>query len=205
MLPLTNWSQYLGMAAAPGQITNPGEADQFMAALHQYDPNARWNAVASGGGEGGSGGESLNQLVYDNSKLPLNVTGQPGLIGIARGTPGSGERLVNPNAVQQDPIYGPVTNWRNLQEKGPSMVDVLGPLLVGGFAGALGGFGMLGSIMSKLPNVAQIGAGMLNQGAGAAPVPMGNVAPENGVQSLQQLTPQQLMMLRLIRQQGGGT
>ncbi len=71
------------------------------------------------------------------------------------------------------------------------MVDILGPLLVGGFAGlAGGGLGMMGNLVSKAPQLLNSLSPLL--GGGGAPT----------------MTPQQLFLLQLLamrnQQSGGG-
>jgi len=157
-LPLTGWSTYLGATQASPIAANdldPQASQAFLQAVRQYDPNAQWVGTTTGDGN------QAYYLQYDNNRLPTNVTGAHGLTNIARGTPGSGERLLNPNAVAQDPTYGPVTNWRNLAERGPSLVDVIGPMLVSGLMG-VGAAGGLSGLFSGAASANPIGYGVGN-------------------------------------------
>jgi hypothetical protein len=136
----------LGNGTAIGGGNTTASAEDMQRALafaKQYDPNASIDWEGQG-----------QFLKFNNALMPQNVLGGRGIEGIARGTPGSGEKLANPDAVLDDPIFGRVTAPQNLREKGPSMVDILGPLMVGGFAGlAGGGLGLLGNAVSKAPGM----------------------------------------------------
>lgn len=222
---LPNWSQYLGMGnldtdARDATFTTSAGWQQMLKWAQQYDPSA---SLGTGSlADGGMG----TRLIFDNSKLPQNVTGGHGIENISRGTPGSGERLANPDAVAQDPVYGAVTNWRNLQEKGPSMVDILGPILVGAAtmggsllgtapgmlaagadaagSGALaaGGAGYSGAGSQFWSSLLQKAPGLLNSASNAFSNPTGPSAP----QQTTGMSPEMLALLRALQQQqqGGG-
>ncbi len=161
--------------------TSTQDLEQALGFARRYDPNASIGWTPEG-----------NQYVnFNNALMPQNALGGHGIEGIARGVAGSGERLRSPGSVIDDPIFGRVTTPQNLAEKGPSMVDILGPLLVGGFAGlAGGGLGMMGNLVSKAPQLLNSLSPLL--GGGGAPT----------------MTPQQLFLLQLLamrnQQSGGG-
>ncbi len=178
--------------------------------VKQYDPNASLQWM------GESGGQYLN---FNNSLLPQNVLGGHGIERIARGTPGSGERLAVPGAVVDDPIYGRVTTPQNLQEKGTSMVDIIGPLMVaaatmgGGLAGLAPGMAAAGFDAAGSGAFAAGGSGTFGAGAGAFSGSAGNLlqrAMSQGPRALSgmgqkpTLTPQQMMLLRLLAMRGRG-
>lgn len=141
----------------------------------QFDPNASIGWTPEG-----------NQYVnFNNSLLPQNVLGGRGIEGIAR-MPGSGERLGNKGLTFNDPTFGQVTAPWNLQENGPSMVDILGPMIVGGLAGlGGGGFNLISSLMQKGPGLLSNFSNLMGGG--------GNT-----------MSPQQLMLLRLMSMRNGG-
>ncbi len=192
-LPYNLWSVLgTGTGLGGGDANTTGQDLQSALGFAQkYDPNASIGWTPEG-----------NQYVnFNNSLLPQNVLGGHGIENIARGVAGSGERLGNPNLVLDDPVYGRVTAPQNLREKGPSMVDILGPMLVGGsvmgfplLAGALSGgvlggtagsLGFMGNAMTKAP-------GLLNNMFGGGQG--GGLSPQM----------QMLMQLLAARQGGGG-
>lgn len=130
------------------------QAQQFLAGLHKYDPNASF--VQSTMGESGS---PIWHLQFDESKLPGGSLGG-GNVDMNAGdyapmystpndhgetfdqyraaNPGAGNfrgTLFNPNAITNDPLYGNVTSPNNINwaKDNHSMLDTLGPLLVGAF------------------------------------------------------------------------
>lgn len=183
----------LGNGAGIGGVDPNASAQDLQGTLDwvkQFDPNAS------------IGWEGQNQrLNFDNSLLPQNALGGHGILGIARGTPGSGEKLAAPGAVLDDPTYGRVTAPDNLREKGPSMVGILGPLLVGA---SVGGFPALFSALSG----GAIGGGAASLGfagnaALKAPQFLNNAADMFGGNQ-PTMSPQMMALLRLLSVNGGG-
>ncbi len=201
----------LGNGAGIGGVDPNASAEDFQNALgwvRQFDPNAS------------IGWEGQNQrLNFNNALLPQNVLGGHGILGIARGTPGSGERLAMPGAVVDDPVYGRVTTPQNLQEKGTSMVDIIGPLMVaaatmgGGLAGLAPGMAAAGFDTAGSGAFAAGGSGTFGAGAGAFGGSTGNILQRvmsqgpralSGMGQKPTLTPQQMMLLRLLAMRGRG-
>ena len=163
------WGQS-GQMYGPGQTySDPAAAQSALAAALQYDPNARLGTVSTFNGNDPS---TEQQLIMDPSKLPQAQT--PGLVPyIGTGWGGNGpSTLANPNLVRNDPNWGPMTIPQNIRSRNDSTwLDTVGPLLVGGAIGLGGGFSMLGSLLSKLPNVAQMASGMLQRPTVSAMTP----------------------------------
>jgi len=176
---------------------NSPRAQAMLAELQKLDPNAQFVATQLGG-EGGSGqvGYTLN---FDASKLPsLDGTGQ---LSTAHTGVGTGStfiprfstvqdrmKLAAPGAVGDSPVYGKVTDNRNIiQEAG--LLDYLGPAAVMLFGTIMSGGAMtpLMKALLKAPqtlaNIDRGGnplAAVLSLAGGATGIPggstIGNVA-----------------------------
>lgn len=133
----------------------------MLAALQKYDPNAAFVA-SDAGGEGGSGqvGYTLN---FDPRLLPgASGSGQlgKGAAGVGTGntfmpqfsTVQEHMQLANPAAVGNSPVYGKITDNRNIEQPA-SLLDTLGPM-------AVAAFGMFAPMA--------FGAAGLGMGSGAA-------------------------------------
>ena len=175
------WGYFGGMEGGGAYMdydpTNTDMGKQFLDAVHKYDPNAAFVSQGALGGEGGSGQQTWI-FQGDRSKIPFyqhdhlmdmnegdfnpmyygNPAANPGyspseMAQYAQQHPHSFDRsqLYNPNAIGNDPILGQVTDRRNLRPQGRTLLDILGPLAVGGFGSLLGGGGMLASLLQKAP------------------------------------------------------
>lgn len=122
---------------------NSARAQQMLASLRQYDPNAAF--VQSSGSDGQALGYTLN---FDPRKLPgANGSGQlgQGAAGVGTGntfmprfsTVQQHMNLANPNAVMNSPVYGNITDNGNIVQKN-DIWSTLGPALVGLFAMGIG-------------------------------------------------------------------
>ena len=169
-----------GMPSAYGlQQYEPGsefydqaKAQAVLAQIRQFDPNAsiteRANQLEGMGG-------SNWVLSFDQSKLPSLATPEASR---HVGSYGS-DRLRDESIIFDDPNYGPTTIPQNVKQRDSTWLDIVGPLLVGGFAGlASGGLGFLGNALMKAPRAA---AGFFGTAA-----------------SGQSLTPQQALLLRAL-------
>ena len=153
-----------------------GDPALSLAAARKFDPNAKltstWVPGTANNSETGgkSNGYWSNAIDYDQSKVPqigagwnLTKDQQSNLIGVPGNTKEEAAKhfkyLRDPNAFKFDPNYGWVTDKRNIIEKeGTDWIGILGPMLVGGFAGlagaglagqaAMGGFNAARSISS---------------------------------------------------------
>ncbi len=151
-----------------------GMGREFLEGIRKYDPNASFTAHQMGG-EGGSG-QNTWSLNADLSKIPdmvKNIDMNKGAYNPVYYSPmsnaGSSEsyfrehnqhdfdrsQLYNPNMTRMDPVLGQVTDRKNLRPQQRTWLDTVGPMLVGGFGGMLGGAGWLSSLAQKAP-------GMLN-------------------------------------------
>src|SRR3954471_1060417 len=113
----------------------------------QFDPNAHLDPFTYYGSEGV---ENRQQVTFDQSKLPA-----PKYNGSVMS---DGALLYNPAMVRRDPNYGMVTDPRNinLHHNDSTWLDIVGPLIVSAVTAGAGGASMLGSLMTKLPNVASM-------------------------------------------------
>lgn len=132
--------------------------DDILKQLQQYDPNAKWTDTDLGGGEGGSRGTG-KRLDFDITKMPTSKlpNGQVhGLHGLAPSN-GSSGGLINPGYKWDDPVYGSVTDSKNLKFKregidkwAPAIAALIamgGPAIAGALAGAgIGGAGLTGAV-----------------------------------------------------------
>lgn len=135
---------------------NSPRAQAMLANLRKLDPGAQFVATQLGG-EGGSGqvGYTLN---FDASKLPgLDGTGVlGGKSGVGTGntfmprfsTVQDKMTLAAPGAVASSPIYGKVTDNRNIIQK-TDWLDMLGPAAVMLFGTIMGG-GALSPLMKVI-------------------------------------------------------
>lgn len=145
---------------------------QFLDAIHKYDPNAKFVGETRGEGQPGNNYWSLQG---DMSKIPglgkgvdLNQGDFDPLYYSPRSSTGRTEQnfidtqnhsfdsnsLYDPNWKWKDPILGQITSNRNVKPQGTSWLDIVGPALVGGFAGlASGGLGVIGSALTKAPQM----------------------------------------------------
>jgi hypothetical protein len=169
---------------------NTPQAQQMLQQLRQYDPNANFRPSY------GSDGQLLGYtLDVDASTLPgASGTGSLG------GTSGHGSgadfmpsfstvqdnmHLMDPNAVTNSPIYGKITDNRNIQQEDDWIAKWGGPLLVSMFAfgapalaaamsnGAIGG--------AAAASGAGAGAGSFDSGVGYDPwVEAGQSIPGSG-------------------------
>lgn len=121
---LANLLRYLssGFAgqAADSSVLGAFGGDALLNAARSYDPNARWEEVATP--EGGSG----KSLVVDIEKLPGSKAGKA---GYDLRTSDFG-KLKNPRAVVDDPVYGKVTNSANVARDADPLWTKLAPLAV---------------------------------------------------------------------------
>jgi hypothetical protein len=122
---------------------NSARAQQMLANLRQYDPNAAF--AQTYGGDGQSLGYTLN---FDPRKLPgVDGSGQlgQGAAGVGTGntfmprfsTVQQHMTLANPNAVANSPVYGKITDNGNIVQQN-DIWSTLGPALVGLFAMGIG-------------------------------------------------------------------
>jgi hypothetical protein len=113
----------------------------------QFDPNAHLDPFTYYGPDGA---ENRQQVTFDQSKLPAPQ--HPGLV-FSGNTP-----LYNPRMQTRDTNYGMVTDPRNvnIHQNDSTWLDIVGPLLVTAITAGAGGASMLGSILTKLPNVASM-------------------------------------------------
>jgi len=160
---------------------NSTRAQSMLNNLHKYDSDAKFNPTY------GSDGNLLGyQLQFDPSKLPgVGGTGQlgganPSNNGSYAGGSGFMPRfstvqehmnLANPNAVAHSDHYGNVTSNKNIYDK-MSMLDILGPLAVGGFGMLAGGGGALASLLQKAPGA----IGSVTNNGGFNPFKLGALA-----------------------------
>jgi hypothetical protein len=140
------------------------EAQQQLARIRRFDPNATLGANQyGGGGEGGGGGFESYTLNFDQSKVP-----QPKIPGLRNFGGYGADRLRNPNAAIDDPNYGPMTSNANVVDyaNAPGLADIIGPIVVAAATGiGAGGLsGLLGGASSANP----IGAGVANALPGVA-------------------------------------
>ena len=144
----------------------PTDPQAALQAALRYDPNAHLESYSD---FGDSGGGMQQQLIFDRSKLPApQVQGLVPYIGNPN-NPGP-STLANPNALFNDPNYGPMTAQANIRSRNDTTwLDTVGPLVVGGAIGLGGGFSMLGNLLSKLPNVAQMASGFMNRAPAISP------------------------------------
>lgn len=171
-----------GTAATGGLVDRYGQtfgggknADSYLADIQKYDPNAQW--VDQTNSEGSYSGSILQ---YDINKLPKGaaqaMTGAGG--GVELSDPdsqwGTGPtRIIDPNAVNNDPIYGRSTGMQNIYQMPDEARDVgfWGPLLMslvtmGAGAAAGGGAIFAGMDAPQLANAGlSIGRG-LTDGSG---------------------------------------
>jgi hypothetical protein len=155
------------------------QRNDLLGRLQKFDPNASISyQTYSGGGDDPSQYGSWVANV-DMSKLPRPVTaaGKTSAQSPARvaelqragidptgffdtnniaSTSVAKNGLRNPNLVWQDPVYGQLTDTRNIKQESPGWLDMLGPMAVMGVGALLGG----------LPALA--GASMVQAGTGAA-------------------------------------
>lgn len=158
---------------------NSARAQQMLANLRQYDPNAAF--AQTYGSDGQSLGYTLN---FDPRKLPgVDGSGQlgQGAAGIGTGntfmprfsTVQPRMTLTNPNAVSNSPVYGKITDNGNIYDA-PDFITKYGPALVGLFAM---GIGPLAGAMSGGAITAANGAGA---GANAFGRAIGNTITGTG-------------------------
>ncbi len=188
-MPLpSNWGAYLGDGTATGgardsTFTTQEGWQQALQWVKQFDPNASIQGTQTPSGDQGQ------YLSFNNSLLPTNSMGGKGILGAANvDALQDANHYVGPRA--QDANLGNIGSsayaQRSLTDRG-TWLDVVGPLLVGGFAGlGGGGFNLISSLMQKAPQF----LGGLNS---------------LFTQPQQQLTPQQIALMQMMQQgQGPG-
>jgi len=161
-----------------------GDPALSLAAARKFDPNAKltstWVPGTANNSETGgqSGGYWSNAIDYDQSKVPqigagwgLTKDQQSNLIGVPGNTKEEAAKhfkyLRDPNAFKFDPNYGWVTDKRNIIEKeGTDWIGILGPMLVGGFAGLAGAGAGLSQAMAGFNAVKGVASGGSALGAG---------------------------------------
>lgn len=167
--PVPGWGYFSQAQGIDYDPTSTKYGQDFLAGVKQYDPNAHFEQYEDGGGEGGPGqmkwrfqtdqskmpwfGKNLVSLNDGDYKAqyysPMSNSGDT-FENFDKNTNGNfrGE-LYNPNMVGTVNGLGKVTDRRNV--KNPmTTLDWLGPLLVTGFGGLMGG---LGPIMSAARGV----------------------------------------------------
>jgi len=141
---------------------NSDRAKSLLNNIHKYDSDAKYTPSYSS--DGNLMGYTLQ---FDPSKLP-GTSGNGSLGGSNPSRNGSYAggssfmprfstvqdrmNLANPNAVAQSDHYGRITDNRNIYDK-LSLLDIAGPLAVGGFGMLAGGGGALASLLQKAPGV----------------------------------------------------
>lgn len=158
---LYGWGTYLNRDIWSGENAASG-LDDFLTRLQAYDPDA--HIVHDQVGESGT---DVQRIVYDNTKLPNSG----GYIGSStelnnvygdQGTGGWGGKLLRPGLTRNEDVYGRSTDNSNVMDQ-KGLLEVLGPLAVGVFAGGLGGLafasGGAGSLVSGLNG---LGSGLSN-------------------------------------------
>lgn len=153
---------YMGLNSSVEDMSDE-EMNKRLAWLRKYDPKASASRQMMGNGlnEGGGPGQMGLTFNADWSKLPGAFGKDYGELGGMRQFGGETENnikksLANPNGMSYDPNYGWATTNKNtklnfMEKYGP----MIGPLMVGGFAGLMNGglMGLLGASKSMaLPN-----------------------------------------------------
>lgn len=111
--PLAMWLRsYMmgGQSTIPQELYDLYGGDAILEAIRKYDPNAAWSTQDMYGGEGGTSAQQGHRLDFDSRTLPQAA----GPLGWMYPTNESGERLFNPEMKYYDPIYGWVTDPRNV-------------------------------------------------------------------------------------------
>jgi hypothetical protein len=101
--------QFGGQSTIPQELYDLYGGDQILSAIQKYDPNARWSTQDLYGGEGGTGGVG-HRLDFDPRTMPQAA----GPLGWMYPTNETGDRLINPEMKYYDPVYGWVTDPRNV-------------------------------------------------------------------------------------------
>jgi hypothetical protein len=181
--PLEDFTFYARRSAGgvgPEEINTP-RAQQFMRALHEYDPGATWRPVTSGGQVRGY------DLSFDASKLPAVGGGDAHLANWSSGgnsgadylpqfvtvnTPEWMQSVKDPSQIAQDAAYGPVTSYKNINydDSGDMLFRMLGLGGVGLFAAGIP------ALASAMSNGAIGGGGLFGLGAGGG-APSGEMLP----------------------------
>lgn len=129
--PYASWDGLLDSFSG-GAVSDP----RLLALLQKYDPNAGFSdswANSEGNTRGG-------EYSYDVSKLPKSKYGDFQQLHTsytsAYDTNGKIRKdLLDPRKVIVDPVYGRITSRSNIRDQKPGLIDILGPLAVGGVAG----------------------------------------------------------------------
>lgn len=167
---------YSGHTVLPQEIYDLYGGDQILEAIRKYDPNARWQQTSQYSGEGGEGPNGY-QLVFDERTLPAPA----GPLGWSRPTNAEGQGLLRGDMKYYDPIYGWVTDPRNIEHKqnafdkygmpiaaaaismlapyaAPALFGAMGvPAAAAGFTSAVTG-GAAGLAAGSIPGAAAAGA-----------------------------------------------
>lgn len=150
---------------------DPTAYQQQLDFYKKYDPNAtvtgQWNAPTYSGGDAPAmvtSGNYTPNYSYDQSKVPkiggTAFTEDDRQYLMPMDEMGTGRNLSNyklydPKLVYNDPVYGRVTDIRNVDQRdGFDWIGTLGPMIAGGAAG-LAGAGMAGTTAMGLFNAAK--------------------------------------------------
>lgn len=141
---------YSGYNVLPQEMYDLYGGDDVLAQLQKFDPNARWTQTAQYGGEGGEGPMGY-RLDFDPSKLP--TVGGPGgdrtIFETGFRPVFDNDVLRNAEMVYDDPYYGRVTPYQNVQQERDPWWTIAAPIavsLLAPYAGAaLAGAGIGGS------------------------------------------------------------
>lgn len=159
--------------------------EQIIKELQKYDPEAKVTETTIGGGGDNPSGEKGYRIDVDLTKLPKSKLGLAGFDLIPTY---DNSRLRNPSAVEEDPLYGKVTNSAN-QLKAPDapwtkfaplIVTALAPMAGAAMAGAgLGGAGLTASVTGSGLGGSSSIPGWLAQALKGAPSTARSIANDN--------------------------
>lgn len=166
------WGYYGGMEGGGAYMDQDPSQSQmgqdFLNGIRKYDPNARFVATTDP-----NSGATHYTTEYDHSKIP-NMSkaidmnqgdfnpqyrsnldhGQSEANYLANNKHSfDSTQLYDPTAVGTDSMLGQVTSRRNLKPQGTTLLDILGPMAVGGFGLLAGGGGALASLLQKAPGM----------------------------------------------------
>lgn len=134
---------YSGHSQLPQEIYDLYGGDNIIQQLQQYDPNASWTYGDMGGGEG-----AMQRMGYSLNFDPRTLPAPAGPLGWSRPTNAEGQGLTHGDMKYYDPIYGWVTDPRNVARQSNTL-ETLAPYIAAGITmggpaigGALAGAGI---------------------------------------------------------------